>query len=406
MASLFWISCAIIAYVYAGYPALLMVWARVSRRAVITAAPSSATPSTGMPAVSIVIAARNEGPRLARRIDNLMQLEHSGDRQIVVVSDGSTDDTLDVLARYGAAVDIVAVEAGGKAVALNAGVAHARHEIIVFADARQVFAHDALVELTAPFRDPRVGAVTGELLLDCEARGQRRVDRRTGSGNPPPATKPNRRAGADRRRTAESTIADGVGLYWRYEKQIRRCESAVGSTLGATGAIYALRRSLWVPLPPETILDDVLAPMRAVLAGYRIVFNERARAFDSASPDADAEIARKIRTLAGNFQILKLEPRLLLPWTNPVWFQYVSHKLGRLVVPYAMLALIASSMALADRSLVYAAALAAQCVFYLLAGYGAWLDQRGHIAAGRMPRSFAATWPAAPSTDPPGALNA
>jgi cellulose synthase/poly-beta-1,6-N-acetylglucosamine synthase-like glycosyltransferase len=406
MASLFWISCAIIAYVYAGYPALLMVWARVSRRAVITAAPSSATPSTGMPAVSIVIAARNEGPRLARRIDNLMQLEHSGDRQIVVVSDGSTDDTLDVLARYGAAVDIVAVEAGGKAVALNAGVAHARHEIIVFADARQVFAHDALVELTAPFRDPRVGAVTGELLLDCEARGQRRVDRRTGSGNPPPATKPNRRAGADRRRTAESTIADGVGLYWRYEKQIRRCESAVGSTLGATGAIYALRRSLWMPLPPETILDDVLAPMRGVLAGYRSVFNERARAFDAASPDADAEIARKVRTLAGNFQILKLEPRLLLPWINPVWFQYVSHKLGRLVVPYAMLALIASSMAVANRSPFYAAALAAQCLFYLAAAYGAWLDQRGYIAAGRMPRSFAATWRAAPSTDPPGALNA
>ena len=402
MASLFWISCAIIAYVYVGYPALLMVWARVSRRAV-AGAPSAGAPSTGIPAVSIVIAARNEGPRLARRIDNLMQLEHSGDRQIVVVSDGSTDDTLDVLARYGAAVDIVTIEAGGKAVALNAGVAHARHEIIVFADARQVFAHNALVELMAPFRDPRVGAVTGELLLDCESRGQRRVDRRTRSDNAGPAATPNRRSGADRRGTAESTIADGVGLYWRYEKQIRRCESAVGSTLGATGAIYALRRSLWVPLPPDTILDDVLAPMRAVLAGYRIVFNERARAFDSASPDADAEIARKVRTLAGNFQILKLEPRLLLPWTNPVWFQYLSHKLGRLVVPYAMLALIASNMALANRSLVYAAALAAQCLFYLLTAYGAWLDQRGHIAASR---SFAATWPAAPSTDPPGALNA
>jgi poly-beta-1,6-N-acetyl-D-glucosamine synthase len=400
MASLFWISCAIIAYVYVGYPALLMVWARVGRRAVAGA------PSAGMPAVSIVIAARNEGPRLARRIDNLMQLEHNGDRQIVVVSDGSTDDTREVLARYGATVDSVAIEAGGKAVALNAGVAHARHEIIVFADARQVFAHDALVELAAPFRDPRVGAVTGELLLDCESRGQRRVDRRTRSDNAGPATRPNRRAGTDRRRTAASTIADGVGLYWRYEKQIRRCESAVGSTLGATGAIYALRRSLWVPLPPETILDDVLAPMRAVLAGYRTVFNERARAFDSASPDADAEISRKVRTLAGNFQILKLEPRLLLPWTNPLWFQYVSHKLGRLMVPYAMLALIASSMAVANRSLVYAAALAAQCAFYLLAAYGAWLDQRGHIAAGPMPRSFAATWPAAPSTDPPGALNA
>src|SRR5262249_21769972 len=133
---------------------------------------------------------------------------------------------------------------------------------------------------------------------------------------------------AERRRTIQSTIADGVGLYWRYEKAIRRAESAVGSTLGATGAIYAMRRALWTPLPLDTILDDVLAPMRAVLAGYRVVFNDRARAFDRTAPDADAEARRKIRTLAGNYQILRLEPRLLLPWRNPVWFQYVSHKIG------------------------------------------------------------------------------
>ena len=240
--------------------------------------------------MSIVIAARNEGHRLTHRIDNLLQLEYGGARQIIVVSDGSTDDTLEVLARYRAPIDIVSVEAGGKAAALNAGVARAQHEIIVFADARQVFAADALVELTAPFRDPRVGAVTGELLLDCESPGRRLVDRRTRSSRLGLAPRPDRRTSADRRRTVESTIADGVGLYWRYEKQIRRCESAVGSTLGATGAIYAMRRSLWVPLPADTILDDVLAPMRAVLAGYRTVFNEKARAFDRVAPDADAEI--------------------------------------------------------------------------------------------------------------------
>ena len=398
MVSLFWISCAIVAYVYVGYPVLLMVWARLRPRAV------AHTPSSGWPAVSIVIAARNEGQRLATRLDNLLQLEYPGNRQIVVVSDGSTDDTLAVLARYRASIDIVAVEAGGKAVALNAGVARAKHGILVFADARQVFAPDALVELTTPFRDARVGAVTGELLLDCESPGRRLADRRTGSKSTGPVPPPpsDRRDGADRRRTVESTIADGVGLYWRYEKQIRRFESAVGSTLGATGAIYAMRRSLWVPLPAETILDDVLAPMRAVMAGYRAVFNERARAFDRAALDADAEIARKVRTLAGNFQILRLEPRLLLPWVNPVWFQYVSHKLGRLVVPYAMLGLMASSIALADRSLVYAAALVSQCLFYLLAAYDAWLEQRGRIAA----PAFAATWPTAASSDRRGAMNA
>jgi len=398
MVSVFWISFAIVVYVYVGYPALLLAWARLRSRDVVR------LPGAAAPGVSIVIAARNEGQRLANRIDNLLQLEYGGDRQIIVVSDGSTDNTLEVLANYRGSVDIVVVDAGGKAVALNAGVARARHDIIVFADARQAFASDALIELTVPFDNPRVGAVTGELLLDCESPGRRQADRRTSGANTP--TGADRRATADRRLTVESTIAEGVGLYWRYEKQIRRYESAVGSTLGATGAIYAMRRSLWLPLPPDTILDDVLVPMRVVLAGYRTVFNEKARAFDRVAPDAEAEITRKVRTLAGNFQILTLEPRLLLPWLNPVWFQYVSHKIGRLLVPYAMLVLIGSSITVADRSSVYAVALAAQCVFYLLAAYGAWLERRDRVAARRLAPACAASWSASASRDREGALNA
>jgi cellulose synthase/poly-beta-1,6-N-acetylglucosamine synthase-like glycosyltransferase len=190
----------------------------------------------------------------------------------------------------------------------------------------------------------------------------------------------------DRRGRLASTIADGVGLYWRYEKQLRRLESAVGSTLGATGAIYALRRSLYRPLPDDAILDDVLAPMRAVLAGYRLIFSEDAYAFDRAAVDAEAEQRRKIRTLAGNVQILAIEPRLLIPIVNPVWLQYVSHKLARLVVPYALLLLFASSVALAGWHLVYALALTAQCALYLLAGYGAWLEvQAAPLEGGAFP---------------------
>jgi len=173
-----------------------------------------------------------------------------------------------------------------------------------------------------------------------------------------------------------STIGDGVSVYWRYETQLRRMESTIGSTLGATGAIYALRRSVWHDLPADTLLDDVLAPMRAVLAGRRIVFEERAKAYDRTPPDSQAESRRKIRTLAGNVQILWLEPRLLVPFINPVWLQYCSHKLGRLVVPYALLAVFAANIALADESAFYAAALAGQCIFYVLAGYGAYLESR------------------------------
>src|SRR5262249_24965597 len=146
---------------------------------------------------------------------------------------------------------------------------------------------------------------------------------------------------------SDSPVSEGIGLYWVYEKWLRRSESRVWSTLGATGAIYALRRSCWTPLPARTLLDDVLAPMRAVLDGCRIVFEERAVAFDRASVDAAAESRRKTRTLAGNYQILLQEPRLLVPFVNPVWLQYVSHKVGRLLAPWALLGLFVATLEIA-----------------------------------------------------------
>lgn len=366
MVLLFWLSVALVFYVYAGYPLLLTAWTRVRSRSRRRGDPP-AMPDAELPPVSIVIAARNEAQRLRARLDNLLALEYPARRrQIIVVLDGSTDDSHTVLEPYRHSVDVVAVPAGGKARALNTGVALARHELVVFADARQTFAPDALRQLVAPFGDPRVGGVTGELLLDAEAGlfSNRRTlhDRRR-----------SRRTTADRRQRLSSTIGDGVGLYWRYEKALRRMESAIGSTLGATGAIYAIRRALWKPVPADTILDDVLVPMRVVLSGYRVVFNEGARAFDRAATDADVEARRKIRTLAGNYQLLALEPRLLLPWRNPVWLQFVSHKLGRLAAPYALLALFGSSLALSSHPF-YASVLAAQVAFYLLAGYGAYLE--------------------------------
>jgi cellulose synthase/poly-beta-1,6-N-acetylglucosamine synthase-like glycosyltransferase len=317
--------------------------------------------------VSIVVAARNEADRLGARLRNLLALDYPADRrQVIVVSDGSTDDTAAILAAFGASVELVRCPPRGKASALNAGVARARHAIVVFADARQAFARDALQRLVRNFGDPSVGAVSGELVLDCE-------EERTRSA------------------PSASSIRDGVGLYWRYEKWLRRRESLVGSTLGVTGAISAMRRSCWLPLPPRTILDDVLAPMRVVLAGKRVVFDGSARAFDETVPDARTESRRKIRTLAGNYQMLRLEPRLLVPLVNPVWLQFVSHKVGRLLVPYALIVCLVSSAALARQGFLYAAALAVQGAIALLAAYGAVLDRRARATASGRARGAAAT---------------
>ena len=248
-------------------------------------------------------------------------------------------------------VRLIEIPHGGKPLALNAGVAAARGEVLVFADARQRFAAGALTALVSNLNDPTVGGATGELLLDCE----------DGAAH-------------------DSSVGAGIGLYWKYEKWLRRNESRVWSTLGATGAIYALRRECWTPLPASALLDDVLAPMRAVLHGCRIVFDERAIAHDRASADAAAEARRKKRTLAGNYQILAQEPRLLLPVVNPVWLQYLSHKIGRLLVPWALVALLIASTQVAQRHPIYAAALAAQGVFYGAALAGALFPRSQRLA--------------------------
>lgn len=371
MRVLFWLSALFIAYVYFGYPALLAVWARLGPR------PRAArSASSVLPRVSIVLAARNEARRLTARLDNLIALDYPAERrQIIVVSDGSDDDTIAVLYRYRAHLEIVSLPPVGKAAALNEGVARASGEILVFADARQTFAPDALLALTAPFADPAVGGVSGELVLGSEpSSGRRRLaDRRHGPGLAPFGR--DLRSILYRRGDRSSTIGEGVGLYWRYEKQLRRLESQVGSMIGATGAIYALRRSLWRPLPDGTILDDVLAPMRAVLAGARVLFEPGAQAYDYTPPDARSEARRKIRTLAGNVQILWFEPRLLVPIVNPVWLQYVSHKVGRLLVPYALVLLLVSSARLAPTEPLATVALGGQILFYLGAAYGAWLER-------------------------------
>ena len=355
MEQLFWLSVGFVAYVYVGYPLILRVWAALARRPVR----KYASPRhRRYPSVSVVIAARNEAARLPRRLCNILEQDYPGALEIIVASDGSTDHPETAIAPY-RGVRLIDLPAGGKAVALNHAVAAARGEILVFGDARQQFSPGAITALVENFDDPEVGCATGELMLDCEVN----------------------------RDGLEPGIGEGVGLYWRYEKWLRRLESGIWSTLGATGAIYALRRSLWQPLPAGTVLDDVIAPMRAVFAGRRTVFEPRARAFDRAAPNAAVEERRKVRTLAGNYQILALEPRLLLPFRNPVWLQYASHKVARLLVPWALVGALLTSAALSFSGWIYLVALILQVGFYVLAAIGWWLDRSAATGAARAEES-------------------
>jgi len=308
MKLLFWFSLGFISYTYAGYPILLWF---LSRFAIKEVHKQSITPS-----VSVVMSALNEEDRIGARIDNLLAQQYPAENlEIIVVSDGSTDRTGEVVRTYSDRnVRLLELsERGGKAIAVNLGVAEARGEIIVFTDARQEFRLDAITNLVANFADGSVGCVSGELhfLED-----------------------------------PESKIEVEMGAYWKYEKFIRRSESASGSVVGATGCIYAIRRDLYQPLPAGTILDDVLTPMNIARKRKRVLFESQAVAFDIISKDAAQEWRRKVRTLAGNWQLLSLAPWILLPWVNPLWCRYVSHKLLRLLVPFGMVVLFVVSLLL------------------------------------------------------------
>ncbi len=339
----FWTAAALVLYTYMGYPLLVALLARFRPQAAIRKA--SITPT-----VSIVVAVHDEEDCIEAKLANSLAVEYPADLlEVVIASDGSEDRTNALVAAYPSdRVHLVEVPRGGKATALNAGVARARNEILVMTDAREDVDPAAVRELVANFADPRVGAVSGELHL----RG--RDD--AGGG-------------------------EGVGLYWRYEKAIRRAESLFDSTVGVTGALYALRRSLFVPLDPRTILDDVALPMEIVGAGYRVVFEPAARVFDVITQTPRREYGRKTRTLAGNFQLLALRPSLLLPHRNRLFWQLVSHKLGRLAVPWCLLVLFFSSAALVETGCFYPIAFVAQAAFYFLAVAG-WLRSR----YGRGPR--------------------
>jgi cellulose synthase/poly-beta-1,6-N-acetylglucosamine synthase-like glycosyltransferase len=328
MRLLFWICLTLIGYAYFGYLMYLWLLVRLRER------PIRRSPI--FPSVSIIIAARNEDANLPAKLQNLGLTNYPRELlQIVIASDGSSDRTAEILREHSTAIlPVILDQSNGKAYALNEAVRHATGEILVFQDARQVVEPDAMTELISCLADPDVGAVSGELLLE----------------------------------SAQDGASDGLGIYWKIEKAVRKLESASGSVVGVTGAIYAIRRELFAEIPAGAILDDVFVPMRVVKAGKRVVFQPSAIARDRLFVQKGKEFSRKVRTLTGNYQLLRLEPWLLSP-KNPLLFRFISHKLLRLAVPlFLVLMLLASAAA---NGVFYRAAFFLQVLFYVVAVLGA-----------------------------------
>jgi poly-beta-1,6-N-acetyl-D-glucosamine synthase len=356
------VSLGLLAYLYAGYP--LLIWA-LSRTC---GKPVQKAPFTG--GMSILIAAHNEATALPRKVENLLALARREPiREIWIGLDGCTDGTGEAtkeriqnsefriqneihqppttnhqpipMSNIQYPISNVPVEAGyprsevrgpdnqrpttndhqptvhilefesrrGKAAVLNDLMARAGQSIFVMMDARQQVEEGAIPRLLEHFADPQVGVVSGAMVYE----------------------------------SAEGAAQKGAQSYWGYETFIRRCESQFWAVPGATGALYAIRRELCRPIPDNTLVDDVLIPMRAVLNGYRCLFEPLARVVDRPTADFEQENIRKRRTLTGVWQLISIEPKIYGLFTNPIWFQWISHKFLRLLTPFLVgVALVAA----------------------------------------------------------------
>lgn len=326
MAILLWTALALIVYTYAGFPLLLLLRGWLVRR------PVARAPIT--PRVSLVIVAHDEAASIGAKLENVFALDYPPDRlETIVASDGSEDGTNEIVAaRGGQRLRLLALPRSGKIPALNAAVAEATGEILVFSDANSMYTPDALRELVAPFADPTVGAVGG-----------------------------NQRYVAERGGHAAST---GERLYWGYDRLLKTMQARSGSMTAATGAIHAIRRELFRPVPPG-VSDDFMTSTRAVRAGLRLAFAERAVAYETVSPTEAAEFGRKVRIAARGLRGLWIARELLNPLRHGFYsMQLVSHKLLRWSVCWLLPAVLVTSLALAGQGGVYRWLALAQLAFY------------------------------------------
>lgn len=344
MRLIFWLSAGLLAWAYALFPALVLARGRLRPR------PFAVSDDT--PCVTIIVAAHNEAAVIGAKLRNLLDLDYPPDRrELVVASDGSTDGTDGIAAGFGAeGVRVLSLPRGGKAAALEAAVARSAGEILVFTDANSMFAPGALRALVRPFADPAVGGVAGNQVYS---------------------------AGTD---DATSTGERG---HWDLDRRLKAAESAAGNVIAATGAIYAIRRALFRPIP-EGVNDDFYESLSVIASGARLVFAPDAVATEPTSASREAEYRRKVRVLMRGLRCAISTPVLFDPRRHGFYsLQLLSHKVLMRTMALPLVALAVSAPALWRRGLIYRVATLGQAVSYALAAIGALAAE--HPIARRKP---------------------
>ncbi len=339
MELLFWVAVTLIGYSYFGYPLLLMLLARNRSQPVDT------VDEAVLPAVTVIIAAYNEETCIDARIQNLLSLDYPSDKLTALIgSDGSSDATAAILEKYTehpVIKPVIFTQNRGKTSVLNDLVNRATDEILVMSDANTDFAPDVIHQLVRHFENPQVGAVCGELnLVDAQS----------------------------------SNNKDGV--YWRYERFLKQKENHLNAVLGANGANYAIRKSLFRPLPTNTIVDDFQIAMNVSRSGYQVVYDCDAKASEEVAPDLQSEEGRRVRIGSGNYQAFFANLWALNPLLGWRFVAYVSHKVIRWFAPHLLILIAVSNLLLLPTPL-YTLTFCGQVIFYLVAWWGITNKKRG-----------------------------
>jgi cellulose synthase/poly-beta-1,6-N-acetylglucosamine synthase-like glycosyltransferase len=323
---LFWGAVALLLYTYVLFPLIVFV------RGILLRQPYQTADIT--PNVSVVIAAYNEQADIGAKLENILSLDYPRDKlEIIVASDGSDDDTNQIVTNFAdQGVKLLALPRQGKADALNAGVATATGDILVFSDANSIFSKNALRALVAPFADPTVGGVAGN---------QRYAPK-----------------------TATMTNNEGEQSYWDFDRKLKVSQSQAGNAISATGAIYAIRRSLFRTVPPG-VTDDFVTSTSVIAQGYRLVFAPQAVAFEPVAGASDREFGRKVRIMTRGLRAVLVMRELLNPFRYGFYaLQLFSHKVLRRLMFAPLIVLLVVNPFLWNQGLFYQVTMLLQIAFY------------------------------------------
>ncbi|MDD3078200.1 MAG: glycosyltransferase family 2 protein [Paludibacter sp.] len=342
---IFWILVFLIFYTYLGYGIVLFFMVRIKR--IFKKKLHVILKEDELPDVTLLVAAYNEQDYVHQKVENGHKLKYPVNKlHFMWVTDGSDDNTPELLKRFDDVEVLHKPERNGKIAAINRAMQFVKTPIVVFSDANTMLGEDSVMKIAQMFGDPKVGCVSGEKrIFNAEE---------------------------------EAASAAGEGLYWKYESTLKRWDAELYSAVGAAGELFAIRTELFKEVEPDTLLDDFIISLRVAMDGYKIDYDPDAYAIETASANVQEELKRKIRIAAGGIQsVVRLRPLLNIFKYGLLSFQYISHRVLRwTITPLALLILVLVNIPLAFYAPLYTILLILQAIFYIFALTGWMLENK------------------------------